>query len=207
MEAPKPAKEPKPPKPEKAPKPPKPKKPGVAERLAAQLAAQSRARQLKKEAEEAAERAQILASIKTMSPDGYSALVNDLFRRDDYLVFQLPPEPPSPADFWAERGPDKVAVQFRLRDFEMIDAQYVHELAGSAAARGATGAWMFTAGQYTDAAQAAAAQFGVTLVDGDLLADLVIEITVKEWKEQQGARKFARRLSSLFGGSAETEAA
>jgi hypothetical protein len=190
-------------------KPPKPKTPSVAEKLAAQLAAQSRARQLKKEAEEAAERAQILGSIKTMSPGGYSALVNDLFRRDDYLTYQLPPEPPSPADFWAERGQnERVAVQYRLRDFEMVDVQLVNEMAAAAGAMGATGSWMFTAGHFTDAAQAAAAQYNVTLVDGDLLADLVIEVTVKEWKEQQAPRKLARRLGGLFGGgSGENEAA
>jgi HJR/Mrr/RecB family endonuclease len=130
-----------------------------------------------------------------MSWVAYGALVLDLFHRDGYITLLMPEDTPSVGDVWAERGEERLVVQYRLRDEAVIPAVYVNELAAEAHAQGATAGWMFTAGTFTEEAVAAAAAYGVTLVDGDTLSDLVIEITVNDWKQQ---RSVGRRLGNLF---------
>ena len=172
-----------------APLPPPQPKVTFRQRVAERLAEQAEHRRKIREAEEHAEREAILASVKKMSWVAYGALILDLFRRDDYITLLMPEDQPSVGDVWAERGQDRVLVQYRLRDEAVIPGVYVEELAADAHAQGATGAWMFTTGIFSEEAVAAAAAGGVTLVDGEMLSELVVEITVKDWKHQRSLRR------------------
>ena len=121
--------------------------------------------------------------------------VLDLFRRDGYITLLMPEDQPSVGDLWAERNPDRVLVQYRLRDEAVIPAVYVQELAAEARSQGATGAWMFTAGFFSPEAVDVANAYNVTMVDGDTLAQLVVEVTVNDFKQQ---RSLGKRLGGLF---------
>ncbi|HEX6548817.1 MAG TPA: restriction endonuclease, partial [Candidatus Dormibacteraeota bacterium] len=189
--------------PAKAPKPRKERGPSFTDRISARLAEEARKREQERLAAEERERAEILNSLRRMSWEAYHALIQDLFRRDGYITLLLPEDPPSVGDFWAERSDDRALVQYRLRDAEVVPAGNVVELAASAHQLGAYSSWLFTSGIFASDAEAVAQQYNVTLVNGQMLADLVIQITVREWKQQQGAAKLVRRLRGVLGGDSE----
>ncbi len=142
-----------------------------------------------------------MRSLRAMSWPAYGALVIDLFRRDGYNIFLIGEEEQSAGDLWAERGAERVLVQYRLRGFEDVPAEAVQELGLAAHRFGAQGAWQFCDGTFSPEAVSAALDYNVTLVDGMTLAELVIEITINEVREQQASRRLFRRLAALVGGS------
>jgi restriction endonuclease Mrr len=139
----------------------------------------------------------VLASVRELSWEGYSALVADIFRRRGHAVF-------------AGEGPDRdvidmelhhdaagrLIVNCQLRGMRQISTAPLEEMVDVARRNGADGVLLITDGDFSDEARsfAAAAENSLILVDGQALLDLVLELTLGDEKE----RRIGARLAKLF---------
>jgi restriction system protein len=137
----------------------------------------------------------VLASVRELSWEGYSALVADIFRRRGHAVF-------------AGEGPDRdvidmevhadaygrLIVNCQLRGMRQITCAPLEEMVDVVRRNGAEAALVITDGDFSDEARTFAAENSLILVDGQALLDMVLELTIGDEKE----RRIGARLAKLF---------
>lgn len=148
-------------------------------------------------ADQQRERAETLAAVRSLSWDGYQALIADIFRRKAFEVF---PPPSSGADLdvidmVVDRDDRRMLVNCQLRNIEEVPLAAVTEMSSVVYNYSVAGAYLITDGHFEPQATEYAEGAGIVLIDADALVDLVVETTlVDERKPTVG-----RRLAGAFG--------
>jgi HJR/Mrr/RecB family endonuclease len=155
----------------------------------------STARQIQARREQArqAERAQIMHAIRRMNDEAYETMLLDFFRRDGYIVYLVDDPKNSAADFELQRNTERQLVGIKHRG-RQVGQDAVRELDKEVAASGATGAFLFTDGHFTEAAIRVANNSAVTLIDGTVLAELIEELTMSELRERRAGARLVKAL-------------
>lgn len=137
----------------------------------------------------------VLASVRELSWEGYSALVADIFRRRGHAVFAGEGPDRDVIDLEVHRdGYGRVIVNYQLRGLRQINTEPLQEMVQVAQRNGAESALLITDGDFSDDAYRFAAEHPLILVDGEELLELVLELTLGDEKE----RKIGARLARLF---------
>lgn len=137
----------------------------------------------------------VLASVRELSWEGYSALVADIFRRRGHAVFAG--EGPDSDVIDMEVSPDnrgRLLVNCQLRGMRQISTEPLREMAQVGERNGADAVLLITDGDFSDEAHAFAAEHSLILVDGSALLDLVLELALGDENE----RRIGGRLSSIL---------
>jgi restriction endonuclease Mrr len=180
---------------EPAPRPAKARGPGWRARVSSRMTRITEQR----EEDRVTYRGEILAAVRNLSWDGYTALIADVYRRKAFEVFP-PPAAGSDLDvidLVVDRDGQRMLVNCQLRGEMAIPVAAVTEMATVVANYSVSGAYLIADGSFGPDAEEAAPRGGVVLIDGEALIDLVIETTLKdERKPSVGgrlARVFARK--------------
>lgn len=137
----------------------------------------------------------VLASVRELSWEGYSALVADIFRRRGHAVFAGEGPDSDVIDMEIHDGRhSRLIVNCQLRGMSQISPAPLQEMAEVVRRNGAEAALLITDGDFSQEAEAFAAENELILVDGKRLLDLVLELTLGDEKE----RRIGGRLARLF---------
>src|SRR5579859_98396 len=137
----------------------------------------------------------VLASVRELSWEGYSALVADIFRRRGHAVFAGEGPDRDVIDMEVSRdGRGRLIVNCQLRGMRQISTAPLEEMAQVAQRNGADGALLITDGDFSQEAHEFAAGHSLILVDGQALLELIFELTLGDEKD----RRIAARLARLF---------
>lgn len=150
--------------------------------------------QSKRDLEREQERSTILQTIRELPDEGYQKMVLDIFRRDGYLILKAEDNVSGVIDLECQRHGERVFVQHRRRGDLLQAEDRVREVHEAVVAAGADGGFVFTDGSFTWGADELARQTGIVLVDGNVLVDLMEEITVAD------AEKDKKGLGKALGG-------
>ena len=136
----------------------------------------------------------VLASVRELSWEGYSALVADIFRRRGHAVFAGEGPDSDVIDMEIHDRQARLIVNCQLRGMSQISPEPLQEMADVVRRNGAEAALLITDGDFSQEAEAFAAENELILVDGRKLLDLVLELTLGDEKE----RRIGARLARLF---------
>lgn len=143
----------------------------------------------------------VLASVRELSWEGYSALVADIFRRRGHAVFAGEGPDSDVIDMEVSHaGRARLLVNCQLRGLRQISTEPLREMADVGERNGADAVLLITDGDFTDEAHAFAAEHSLILVDGNALLELVLELTLGDEKEQ----RIGGRLASILAGQGTT---
>ncbi len=147
-----------------------------------------------REEDRATYRREILAAVRNLSWDGYTALIADVYRRKAFEVFP-PPATGSDLDvidLVVDRDGQRMLVNCQLRGEMAIPIAAVTEMATVVANYSVSGAYLIADGSFGPDAEEAAPRGGVVLIDGEALIDLVIETTLKDERKPSVGGRLAR---------------
>lgn len=112
-----------------------------------------------------------------MSWQEFELLVGEIFRQHGYTVIeQGGSQPDGGVDLVLKQGNEKHLVQCKQWRAQKVGVAIVRELYGVMAARGATGGYMVTSGQFTTDAKAFAEGRNIDLIDGEKLKELIAAV-------------------------------
>jgi hypothetical protein len=157
--------------------------------------------QTRREREREAERTAILESIRNLPDDGYRAMVLDIFRRDGYVILKAEDNVKHAIDLECQRQGERVFVQYRRRGDLLLAEEPIREVQEAVAAGGANGGFVFTDGSFTWGADELARQTGIVLVDGNVLVDLMEEMTMADAAQESRQAKFFKAVTGMLGGA------
>lgn len=110
------------------------------------------------------------ASLRDLSWSQFERLIGEMYRRRGYSVVDTPRRGSGGFDYLLAQGPERWLVQCKHWRSRKVGVGTVRELANLVAARQASGGVIITTGRFTPPAQALAASFNITLVDGESLS-------------------------------------
>jgi hypothetical protein len=157
--------------------------------------------QTRRERAREAERKGILDSIRNLPDDGYQQMVLDIFRRDGYVILKAENNVIDVIDLECQRQSERVFVQCRNRGDLLVSEDKVREVQAAMVTGGANGGFLFTDGSFTWGADELARQTGIVLVDGNVLVDLMEEMTMADAAQRSGGAKVTGLLKGMFGKS------
>lgn len=126
-------------------------------------------------------------ALRGMTWEEFELLVGESFRAQGYEVTESGGGPDDCVDMDLRKDTETWLVQCRRWKAYMVDVSVVREMYGAMTARGATGAYVVTAGSFSNDAQAFASGRNVRLIDGLKLTVLL----------QQGRAVLAGKTSQL----------
>jgi restriction endonuclease Mrr len=157
--------------------------------------------QTRREREREAERKAILDSIRELPDDGYQQMVLDIFRRDGYVILKAENNVSDVIDLECQRHGERVFVQYRHRGDLLVAEDAVRQVQAAMVTGGADGGFLFTDGSFTWGADELARQTGIVLVDGNVLVDLMEEMTMADAAQRSGGAKVSSLFKGMFGKS------
>jgi HJR/Mrr/RecB family endonuclease len=157
------------------------------------IVVQAKLIQQRREEQRQAERAQIIYAIRRMNDEAYETMLLDFFRRDGYTVYRVDDPASSEADLELHRNNERTLVGIKRRGHQ-VGQESVRELDKEIATSGANSAFLFTDASFTEAAVRVANNSGVTLVDGNMLAELIEELTMSELRERKATSRLAKAV-------------
>lgn len=125
---------------------------------------------------------QVMSSVRELPWDGYSALIADIFRHRGHDVFAGDGPDGDVIDLELFDGEARLIVNYQLRGMRQISIAPLQEMAIVGERNGATQVLLITDGDFSPEAHRFAADHSLTLVDGDALLELVLDLTLKRSK-------------------------
>lgn len=114
------------------------------------------------------------SSIRDLSWQEFERLLAEAFRRDGYAVEQLGGKGADGGiDLRLRRGSEVVLVQCKHWQKWKVDVRVARELYGVVASERATAGILVTSGEFTADAKEFAENAAITLIDGELLTDMI----------------------------------
>jgi restriction endonuclease len=124
----------------------------------------------------------VLASVRELPWEGYASLIADILRHRGHDVYAGDGPDSDVIDMEVFAGEGRLIVNCQLRGMRHISTAPLEEMALVAERNGAAGVLLITDGDFSPEAHRFAADHSLTLVDGDALLELVIELTLKRPK-------------------------
>ena len=140
---------------------------------------------------------EIVVAIRSLSWEGYFALVGDIFRREGYEVFGGEGPDGDVIDMEIVRGAERALVSCQLRGLAEIGVEPLNEMALVAKRNDACGVFMVSDGDFAAEAWEFADGQGITLVDREILTGLVLELTLGNIRGSK-LKARVRRLASIL---------
>ena len=123
-----------------------------------------------------------MSSVRELPWDGYSSLIADIFRHRGHDVFAGDGPDRDVIDLEFLDGDARLIVNYQLRGMRQISIAPLEEMAIVRERNGATTVLLITDGDFSPEAHRFAADHSLTLVDGDALLELVLDLTFRSPK-------------------------
>lgn len=125
-----------------------------------------------------------MSSVRELSWDGYSSLIADIFRQRGHDVFAGDGPDRDVIDLEFFDGDARLIVNYQLRGMRQISIAPLEEMAIVRERNGATRVLLITDGDFSPEAHSFAADHSLTLVDGEALLELVLELALRRPRAQ-----------------------
>ena len=146
-----------------------------------------------------------MAHVRQLSWEGYWSLIADIFRRRGHDVFAGEGPDGDVIDMeLSSEGDRRLIVNCQLRGMRYISTEPLAEMVVVAERNGAAGALVITDGDFSPDALSYADEHSLILVDGDILLELVLELTLGDQAERRLGARLARLFFNGQRGSAPT---
>ena len=119
-----------------------------------------------------------MSSVRELPWAGYSSLIADIFRHRGHDVFAGDGPDSDVIDLEFFDGETRAIVNYQLRGMRQITIAPLEEMATVMLRNGAARVLLITDGDFSPEAHRFAADHSLTLVDGDALLELVLELTL-----------------------------
>ena len=124
----------------------------------------------------------VLSSVRELPWDGYSSLMADIFRHRGHDVYAGDGPDSDVIDLEYFDGDARLLVNYQLRGMRQISIAPLEEMAVVRERNGAARVLLITDGDFSPEAHRFAADHLLTLVDGEALLELVLDLTLKRSK-------------------------
>ena len=125
-----------------------------------------------------------MSSVRELSWDGYSSLIADIFRQRGHDVFAGDGPDRDVIDLEFFDGDARLIVNYQLRGMRQISIAPLEEMAIVRERNGATRVLLITDGDFSPEAHSFAADHSLTLVDGEALLELILELALRRPRAQ-----------------------
>ncbi len=125
-----------------------------------------------------------MSSVRELPWAGYSSLIADIFRQRGHDVYAGDGPDSDVIDLEFFDGDARLIVNYQLRGMRQISIAPLEEMAIVRQRSGAARVLLITDGDFSPEAHRFAADHSLTLVDGEALLQLVLELTLKRPKAQ-----------------------
>jgi hypothetical protein len=140
---------------------------------------------------------EIMSAVRDLPWEAYRSLIADVFRRDQYEVFEGEGPDGDVIDMEVVRGPERMLVNCQLRGLDQVGVEPLEEMVQVAARSGADGVFIVADGEFAPEAWAFAEGRPLVLIDRETLLDVVLEVTLGAGREKRLRARVRRLLSVL----------
>jgi len=131
---------------------------------------------------------QSISDIRSLSWREFESYIAEWFREQGYFVIETPEGPDNGVDLVLRKDGEKTYVQCKHWKANTVGVEKIRELLGSMAAGGAQAGIFVASGNYTRPAKDFARDCGITLIDGEQLAQFLAGRQAEpQRKEQTGS--------------------